>query len=315
MEDKAGKDIQFPQLYTIHSQKGGVGKTSIAIAIAAFAAIFHKKKALIIDADMTGVSLYDVAGWSGAKRPRYLNEILLAPPRRYEAILNKRVDSEDSLHNYFHDVPECETIKYIPASPCITDITCVVPLISQEDLHRFFRYRLEDVVSAAIESQFDVIIVDNSPGLFGISTSTLEISLKGVESHAVIVTSTDPPDYLSLFPSLSNILERLGKDAHPFVLILNKIIATEGQRDEAFIYKRLLDDLSNKSFSDDRELKPEFINNVRAMLTETGGLAAPHVTGFSIENIVRTIKNIESTGSASGAFGKWCHEIRKACRL
>lgn len=54
----------FPRLYTIHSQKGGVGKTSIAIAIAGFAAIIHQKKALIIDADMTGVSLFDMQGWS-----------------------------------------------------------------------------------------------------------------------------------------------------------------------------------------------------------------------------------------------------------
>lgn len=315
MEDKADKGGRFPRLYTIHSQKGGVGKTSIAIAIAGFAAIFHKKKALIIDADMTGVSLYDIAGWADGKTPRYLNEILLAPPRRYEAIFNKRVDSNDSLHNYLHNVPECDNIKYIPASPCITDITCVVPLITQEDFHKFFRYRLEDIITAAIESQFEVIIIDNSPGLFGISKSTLEIALKETESRAIIITSTDPPDYLSLFPSLSNILKRLGKEAHPFVLILNNIIATEGPRDEAFIYKRLLDDLSTKSFSDDRELYPEFIKNVRTMLTETGGLAAPHVTGFSLDNIVRTIKNMESSGTASGTFGKWCQGIRKACRL
>lgn len=315
MEEKTGKEGQFPRLYTIHSQKGGVGKTSIAVAIAGFAAIFHKKKALIIDADMTGVSLYDVVGWSDGKSPRYLNEILLAPPRRYEAIFNKHVDSDDSLSNYFHNIPECENIKYIPASPCMTDITCIVPLISQEDFHRFFRYKLEDIIAAAIKYQFEVIIIDNSPGLFGISKSTLEISLKEVESRAIIVTSTDPPDYLSLFPSLSNILERLGKKAHPFVLILNKIIASDGQRDEAFIYKRLLDDLSSMSFSDDRILYPEFINDVRTMLTETGGLAAPHVDDFNIDNIVQTIKNIESTGSASGKFGKWCQEIRNACRL
>lgn len=315
MENKTDNSSEFPRLYTIHSQKGGVGKTSVAIAIAGFAAIFLEKKVLIIDADMTGVSLYDVVGWSGGKDPRYLNEILLAPPRRYEAILNKRGDSGDDLHNYFHNVSECENIKYIPASPCIADIACLVPLMSQEDLHRFFRYRLEDIIDAAIENQFEIIIIDNSPGLFGISKSTLEIDLKKVKSQAIIVTSTDPPDYLALFPSLSNILEKLGKEKSQFVLLLNKIIISNGLRDEAFIYRDLLDELSKKIFSDDRKLPTDFIELLRTMLTETGGLAAPHVAGFSINNILRTIKSIKSTGSASGDFGRWCQSIRRACSL
>ena len=315
MENKTDNEGEFPRLYTTHSQKGGVGKTSVAIAIAGFAAIFLEKKALIIDADMTGVSLYDVVGWSDGKGPRYLNEILLASPRRYEAILNKRGDSGDNLHQYFHNVSECENIKYIPASPCIDDITCLVPLMSQEDLHRFFRYRLEDIIAAAIENQFEIIIIDNSPGLFGISKSTLEIDLKGVKSQAIIVTSTDPPDYLALFPSLSNILERMGPEKRQFVLLLNKIIISDGLRDEVFIYRDLLDELSKKKFSDDRKLPTEFIKLLRTMLTETGGLAAPHVTGFNINNILQTIKSIKSMESTSGDFGRWCQSIRKACRL
>lgn len=329
MKDKTKNNGQFPRLYTIHSQKGGVGKTSIAIAIAGFAAIVHGKKALIIDADMTGVSLYDIPGWSHGKDPHYLNEILLASPLRYESILdkNERGNNDKALCNYFHNVPSCENIKYIPASPCINDITCVVPLISQEDFHRFFRYRLEDIIAAAINSHFfEVIVIDNSPGLFGISKSTLKISFDGPFKHAslhkelktqaIIVTSTDPPDYLSLFPSLSNILlDSLNGRRYPFVLILNKIMASEGQRDEVFLYGQLLDELSKKSFTDGRELDPEFIKVVKASLTETGGLAAPHVEGFNIDSILQTIKSIKSTSSASGNFGRWCEEIGKACGL
>jgi len=313
----------FPRLYTIHSQKGGVGKTSIAIAIAGIAAIIHNKKTLIIDADMTGVSLYDIFGLSDKKKPRYLNEILIAPPRRYEAILNKRRDNDkyiDNLNAYFHAVQQCEKIQYIPASPCISDIMCIVPLISQEDFHRFFRYRLEDIITTAIESnQFEVIIIDNSPGIFGISKSTMAIAINKVESQTIIVTSTDPTDYLALFPSLSNIVNSLGKKEDQFVYILNKIIKSEGQRDEAFIYRQLLNDLSNKNFADnrilDRKLYKKFIDDIRTNLTKTGGLAAPLVEGFSIHNILPTIKNIESTGNASGNYGQWCQEIRKSCNL
>lgn len=46
MENKTDNGGEFPRLYTIHSQKGGVGKTSVAIAIAGCAAIFHKKKSI-----------------------------------------------------------------------------------------------------------------------------------------------------------------------------------------------------------------------------------------------------------------------------
>ncbi len=63
MQEKSKEEILSPRLYTIHSQKGGVGKTSIALAIAGFGAIYHNVKSLIIDADLTGTSLVDVPGW------------------------------------------------------------------------------------------------------------------------------------------------------------------------------------------------------------------------------------------------------------
>ena len=56
--------------------QGGVGKTSIAIAIAGFASIFHGKNTLIIDGDLTGTSLFDVQGCSNDHKPEYFNELI-----------------------------------------------------------------------------------------------------------------------------------------------------------------------------------------------------------------------------------------------
>jgi len=96
--DNQGKEMHYPKIYTIHSQKGGVGKTSIAIAIAGFASILHDKNALIIDADLTGFSLFDVRGWAGDEKPVYFNDVILAtPPDFARYTLNRPAESKEEF--------------------------------------------------------------------------------------------------------------------------------------------------------------------------------------------------------------------------
>jgi hypothetical protein len=79
MNDFSFDDDGYPRIYTIHSQKGGVGKTSIALALAGMTGA-RGKKTLIIDADMTGASVADVPGMeceSGPNSKRF-NELILA---------------------------------------------------------------------------------------------------------------------------------------------------------------------------------------------------------------------------------------------
>ncbi len=59
-KNNQGKERTYPKIYSIHSQKGGVGKTSIALAIAGFEAVFNNKKVLLIDADLTGTSIKEI---------------------------------------------------------------------------------------------------------------------------------------------------------------------------------------------------------------------------------------------------------------
>ncbi len=78
------------KLITIHSIKGGVGKTSIALCIAALERQ-RKRRAILVDLDLTGTSLialhesakvdkmHDCAKTGpGTGASRYINEFLLS---------------------------------------------------------------------------------------------------------------------------------------------------------------------------------------------------------------------------------------------
>ncbi|GAH39136.1 unnamed protein product [marine sediment metagenome] len=98
-------------IYTIHSQKGGAGKTSIAIAIAGLSRIFHKRKTLIIDCDLTGTSIIDLF-WGVDKNNKakenfkYLNSLLLASPSVFNRYKNN--GKNDIEKKYFHKISEEE---------------------------------------------------------------------------------------------------------------------------------------------------------------------------------------------------------------
>ena len=336
MENIQGKEMHYPRIYTIHSQKGGVGKTSIAIAIAGFAAIFHNKKALIIDADLTGTSLFDVRGWGGDGDPEYFNELLLARPpdfARYTSPISGKSDRETpcEITKFYRRVPDCPKIYYMPASPCFDDILKIIPLISQEDFLHFFRYRLEDIVVTAWRDHFDVIIIDNPPGLFGISTASLRMVLdnefnhrdvraNGVATQAILLTTPDPTDYRALLPSFSKILEgeeessRFKQLSGKIDMILNKVSSSQGRFDSVFEYGKILDDV--KKFPDNRSVDPRLIDILRERAKKIGALACGFIKNFDIAEIVPTIQSLkdESGKKYSGMQG-WCTEIGKGVGL
>lgn len=228
----------IPRIFSIHSVKGGVGKTSVALAAGGIIAAKFNKKTLIIDADLTGASFIDVPIW-GNRRPtyEYLNKLLLANPNdfaRYTAVYN--ADKGTGLP-FTQEVPGHNKLLFIlPSSPLSQDIARVVPLISQEDTLHFFKHRLEDILVKAFHDKFEAVIIDHPPGLYGISLASLGIVCEQLESRnnsddqkttrldhfcrsfekidgklpipaqAVFITSPDPSDYRALFSSLSNVL-------------------------------------------------------------------------------------------------------------
>ena len=147
MENIEEKEIHYPRIYTIHSQKGGVGKTSIAIAIAGFANIFHNKNVLIIDADLTGASLVDMRGWAGDERPVYFNDVILAkPPDFAKYTMIKPTEPKDKSlcerKEFYQKVRNYDGICYVPASPCFDDVLSSYWQVYEEGLSHWIKYEL-----------------------------------------------------------------------------------------------------------------------------------------------------------------------------
>jgi cellulose biosynthesis protein BcsQ len=107
-KNNQGKEKTYPKIYSIHSQKGGVGKTSIALAIAGWEAERNKKKVLLIDADLTGTSIKEVVKRKkneGKTKPPeyvYINKLILASPGdfgKYTPIISKKTSRKDPSSN------------------------------------------------------------------------------------------------------------------------------------------------------------------------------------------------------------------------
>jgi len=339
VENTKEKEKHNPRLYTIHSQKGGVGKTSVSIAIAGFANVFHNKIALIIDADLTGASLFDIRGWAENEKPKYFNDLILASPPEFAEYTRDRFhkserNSPSRIREFCKTIPNCDGIFYMPASPILDDVLKIVPLISQEDFLDFFKLRLEDIIATALSDQFDVIIIDHPPGLFGISTASLSIvldqenDLKHIESHeiakhALFITSPDSADYKALLPSFSRILEKKSVIAEikniggSVDVILNKVSSARKRFDPPFEYRKILNDA--KEFIDDRKVSPLLIEFLWRRAKEIGALACGYISDFDMAEILPTIQKLKIEKDRkeiiyTGMEG-WCMQLARSINL
>jgi len=262
-----------PKIYSIHSQKGGVGKTSIAIAIAGFEAIFNHKKVLLIDADLTGTSIKDILRREKKKSEKnpltytFNNKLILAAPDTFEKNTpifapKKGADSSFGLSKFYNKSEIEPKIYFSPSSPLYEDILEIIPLISQEDYLHFFRHRFEDIIVAAMNEGFEIIIIDLPPGFYGLSKNICDMmfdqiinkiekdddrnpeptrmdklfnsvqsnSEKTIESHVIFVTTADRTDYNACIPLFCSYMQK-------------------GNRNEKFRYKKLKKNEKNDRFT------------------------------------------------------------------
>lgn len=357
------KKEKYPKIYSMHSQKGGVGKTSIAIAIAGLEAIFNGKKVLLIDADLTGTSIKDILVRKDERDPyKYINNVILAAPDDfvdYTSIISKGTKKKSSnlsgLHDFYYESEIDPKIFFSPSSPDYNDVLEIIPLISQEDYLHFFRHRIEDIIVTAINDGFEVIILDLSPGIHGLSKNICDMMFeqiikregentedtrlkslfnsshlnhgKTIEPHVVFVTTSDKPDYRALIPLFCDYIQQTHEKENSFKydelqgfvdIIFNRIKSKEVESiDPPIVMGKILDDLEGNFINEsERKNLKDVIKLLRERAKKLGAVSCNNIPAFEMEKILLTIKNLYTSELGDkGAEAKWCINISKTLNI
>ena len=311
------------RIFSIHSQKGGVGKTSVALAIAGLAA-YQGVKSLIIDADMTGASIGDISDLANNRRGQpihFINDLILAKPSNFELWTSPMPPKMDNERSIFFEEKFCQkainhgNLYYIPSDIRYREVMHIVPLISQEDHLNFFRHRIEDIIITAFCAGFRAIVIDHSPGLFGFSKATFQMGMdtrpedkkndrferlcksinhESLSYTAVFLTSPEPHDYRALIPSIycsfadffdTDLDDKLIESIESLSPEAFTFIFNKAKQSVDFIKKigEIFKELKNESKN---PLPNDFIKILKNKETTPGVSFAPYIDDFDMNNII-----------------------------
>ena len=212
------------QVFSTINLKGGVGKTTITVAMAEFLAGEMDKKVLVIDLDpQTNATVMMI----GEKKWRQLNSGEHTIARLFKDALEpdpakKRFDFDATLQRQVSDVKEARTIDLLPSS---LDLIDVQDHLASTPSGKYHSVNPTDLLARAVRShldldEYDVVIIDCPPNLGIITLNGLRIS-DGFVIPAIpdILSTYGIPQILSRVEGFS---EELGKEIKPFGIVLTK---------------------------------------------------------------------------------------------
>jgi chromosome partitioning protein len=155
----------------VMNTKGGVGKSTVVMALAETLSAFHRKNVLVIDSDsQTSISTMLMATdrWEETERQgRTLVDYLIG------TVLPEHGPGKASWHEYVvtgvSDVEEARSVQLIP---CHMELTLFERMVSSEKRERELRASVRALLSEA-KRLYDVVLIDCPPGLSVLTESWL----------------------------------------------------------------------------------------------------------------------------------------------
>lgn len=169
----------------VMNTKGGVGKSTIVLALAETLSAFHEKNVLIIDSDaqasisamlMTTSNLYKLQSQGGTIVQYLITTVLNKEPSDWTKFVVRDVS----------DVDDARSVFLIPSD---MELTLLEREISKESLHSALRQCISKLIEA-VRPVFDVVLIDCPPGLSVLTESWLR--------EADFHLSPTKPDYISV---------------------------------------------------------------------------------------------------------------------
>ena len=246
-EEAAGK----PHVLSFINLKGGVGKTTTAIAVAEILAHEHGKQVLLIDLDPqtnATVTLIPEERWAEMDRAgRTVAQL-------FEDYMNpqypKRFDIETAIAKRVSTIGNgIETLDLLPSSIRLIDIQERIPMIA---VTGYFNLNPLDVLQAALRpvlARYDYIIIDCPPSLGTVTKNGLRIS-----TGYVIPTIPDTLSTWGIYQIVDNV-ERFAKETGIAIRALG-VVATKVQGNN--LHTRVIDDMRGSRlgrFGEDGRLK------------------------------------------------------------
>jgi chromosome partitioning protein len=160
--------ISMRNSIAVMNTKGGVGKSTLVLALAETMSAYHGKNVLVIDSDaqasvssmlMSVSSLYKLQS-EGATIVDYLHGSVLK---------NQQVEWPKYIVRNVSDVDDARTVYLLPSD---MQLTLLEREVSKESLH----LRLREVINqllAGVRRVFDVVLIDCPPGLSVLTESWL----------------------------------------------------------------------------------------------------------------------------------------------
>ena len=171
-------------------------------------------------------------------------------------------------------------------------------MISQEDKLHFFENRIKDIIEIIVQNEFETIIIDAPPGIYGVSTAILGMVFKETDKYvyskqSIFLTSSDKVDYRALFPSL---LKLCKEDEKCFnINILFNKFSTIAPRTPAFKLTEIFEDL--EVLMKGRDDKAEII--AKADIADVGSDGAMILKRLLEKGVLEEVSSTHVQSSAS----------------